>query len=75
VKPKKGWSTGDEVRASAEGDVLYGLESQEKGRENGDQGEECSFLFYLAKPTNDLSSKQANFHPQNPRRFCVFQAI
>jgi RNA polymerase sigma factor (sigma-70 family) len=28
--------------------------------------EECSFLFYLDKPTNDLSSKQANFNGDVP---------
>ena len=28
--------------------------------------EECSFDFYFDKPTNDLSSKQANFHGSYP---------
>jgi formylglycine-generating enzyme required for sulfatase activity len=28
--------------------------------------EECSYHFYFAKPTNDLSSKQANFHGEHP---------
>jgi formylglycine-generating enzyme required for sulfatase activity len=28
--------------------------------------EECSYLFYLAKPTNDLSSKEANFNGEVP---------
>jgi formylglycine-generating enzyme required for sulfatase activity len=28
--------------------------------------EECSFHFYLAKPTNDLSSKEANFNGNYP---------
>jgi formylglycine-generating enzyme required for sulfatase activity len=28
--------------------------------------EECSFHFYVAKPTNDLSSKQANFDGESP---------
>jgi formylglycine-generating enzyme required for sulfatase activity len=28
--------------------------------------EECSFHFYLDKPTNDLSSKQANFNGNEP---------
>ena len=28
--------------------------------------EECSYHFYFAKPTNDLSSKEANFHGGNP---------
>jgi formylglycine-generating enzyme required for sulfatase activity len=28
--------------------------------------EECSFRFYLEKPTNDLSSKQANFNGGDP---------
>lgn len=28
--------------------------------------EECSFLFYLEKPTNDLSSKEANFAGYKP---------
>jgi formylglycine-generating enzyme required for sulfatase activity len=28
--------------------------------------EECSYHFYFAKPTNDLSSKEANFHGDNP---------
>jgi formylglycine-generating enzyme required for sulfatase activity len=28
--------------------------------------EECSYHFYLDKPTNDLSSKQANFHGEYP---------
>jgi RNA polymerase sigma factor (sigma-70 family) len=28
--------------------------------------EECSYHFYLAKPTNDLSSKQANFNGNQP---------
>ena len=28
--------------------------------------QECSFDFYLAEPTNDLSSKQANFHGEYP---------
>ncbi|MSU79916.1 MAG: formylglycine-generating enzyme family protein [Gemmataceae bacterium] len=28
--------------------------------------EECSFDFYFAKPTNDLSSKEANFNGQAP---------
>jgi formylglycine-generating enzyme required for sulfatase activity len=28
--------------------------------------EECSYHFYLAKPTNDLSSKQANFDGRSP---------
>lgn len=27
---------------------------------------ECSFYYYLDKPTNDLSSSQANFHGENP---------
>lgn len=27
--------------------------------------EECSYQFYFAKPTNDLSSKEANFNPNN----------
>src|SRR5258708_35075110 len=30
--------------------------------------EECSFHFYFDKPTNDLSSEQANFHGLYP--FC-----
>jgi formylglycine-generating enzyme required for sulfatase activity len=28
--------------------------------------EECSYDFYFAKPTNDLSSKEANFHGEYP---------
>jgi formylglycine-generating enzyme required for sulfatase activity len=28
--------------------------------------EECSYHFYFDKPTNDLSSKQANFHGEDP---------
>jgi formylglycine-generating enzyme required for sulfatase activity len=28
--------------------------------------EECSYLFYFAKPTNDLSSEQANFDGNSP---------
>ncbi len=28
--------------------------------------EECSYHFYLDKPTNDLSSEQANFNGNNP---------
>jgi formylglycine-generating enzyme required for sulfatase activity len=28
--------------------------------------EECSYHFYFAKPTNDLSSEQANFHGESP---------
>ena len=28
--------------------------------------EECSYHFYFAKPTNDLSSKQANFNGNYP---------
>jgi len=28
--------------------------------------EECSYHFYFAKPTNDLSSKQANFYGNSP---------
>jgi formylglycine-generating enzyme required for sulfatase activity len=28
--------------------------------------EECSYHFYFAKPTNDLSSEQANFHGEYP---------
>ena len=28
--------------------------------------EECSYHFYFAKPTNDLSSKEANFHGEYP---------
>jgi formylglycine-generating enzyme required for sulfatase activity len=28
--------------------------------------EECSYHFYFAKPTNDLSSKEANFDGDNP---------
>lgn len=28
--------------------------------------EECSYHFYFAKPTNDLSSKEANFHGKVP---------
>jgi formylglycine-generating enzyme required for sulfatase activity len=28
--------------------------------------EECSYHFYFAKPTNDLSSKEANFDGNNP---------
>jgi eukaryotic-like serine/threonine-protein kinase len=28
--------------------------------------EECSFNFYFDKPTNDLSSKQANFNGDSP---------
>jgi formylglycine-generating enzyme required for sulfatase activity len=28
--------------------------------------EECSYHFYFAKPTNDLSSEQANFNGNNP---------
>jgi formylglycine-generating enzyme required for sulfatase activity len=28
--------------------------------------EECSYHFYFDKPTNDLSSKQANFHGEYP---------
>jgi formylglycine-generating enzyme required for sulfatase activity len=28
--------------------------------------EECSYHFYFAKPTNDLSSKQANFNGNFP---------
>lgn len=28
--------------------------------------EECSYHFYFAKPTNDLSSEQANFDGRNP---------
>src|SRR5262249_38711406 len=28
--------------------------------------EECSFHFYLDKPTNDLSSEQANFNGSHP---------
>jgi formylglycine-generating enzyme required for sulfatase activity len=28
--------------------------------------EDCSFDFYLDKPTNDLSSKRANFHGEIP---------
>jgi formylglycine-generating enzyme required for sulfatase activity len=28
--------------------------------------EECSYHFYLAKPTNDLSSEQANFNGSSP---------
>ena len=28
--------------------------------------EECSYHFYFAKPTNDLSSKEANFHGSHP---------
>ena len=28
--------------------------------------EDCSFHFYFARPTNDLSSEQANFNGENP---------
>jgi formylglycine-generating enzyme required for sulfatase activity len=28
--------------------------------------EECSYHFYFAKPTNDLSSKEANFNGDSP---------
>src|ERR1700681_422517 len=28
--------------------------------------EECSYDFYFAKPTNDVSSKEANFNGNNP---------
>src|SRR6185295_16433886 len=28
--------------------------------------EECSYHFYFAEPTNDLSSLQANFHGNSP---------
>jgi formylglycine-generating enzyme required for sulfatase activity len=46
--------------------VLPGQPSDEESIKRYAEKEECSFHFYFDKPTNDLSSNQANFDGNKP---------